>query len=222
MENRMSAIVFDLDGTLIDSAPDICAAVNKMLADQGHEPLNLKTVTSFIGNGLPNLVELVIGATGLDMALHDTLTSSVLAHYETTNGVETTLYPGVREVLTNLHRDGHKLGLCTNKILAPARNILVHFDLQDLFSAFIGGDSLEMRKPHPAPLLTTFKALGETGIYVGDSEVDAETAKRAGIPFALFTEGYRKTPVAVLPHQWSFSHFDALPAIVATASEMVD
>lgn len=217
----MSAIVFDLDGTLIDSAPDICAAVNLMLADQNQAPLALRTVISFIGNGLPHLVGLVIKKTGLDMAQHNALTTTVLDHYTAGNSAKTILYPGVRTVLEALHRDGHYLGLCTNKPLAPARDILDHFDLTPLFSSVVGGDSLKTRKPDPAPLLATFDALvaghpgTRTGLYVGDSEVDAETAQRAGIPFALFSEGYRKTPVADMPHDWLFSQFSALPEIVA-------
>lgn len=215
----MSTIVFDLDGTLIDSAPDICAAVNKMLSDQGIAPLTLVAFTAFIGNGLPHLVGLVIDATGLDRIHHEALTKVVLGHYLDGNGTKTTLYPGVRAVLETLHHEGHQLGLCTNKPLTPARAILDHFALSRLFSTIIGGDSLAQRKPHPAPLLATFSALGQPGLYVGDSEVDAETAQRAQVPFALFTEGYRKTPVADLPHSWSFSQFAALPEIVELAQK---
>jgi phosphoglycolate phosphatase len=221
MESRMSAIVFDLDGTLIDSAPDLRAAVNAMLRDQAQAPLDLATITSFIGNGVPQLVRLAMQARGLDMTRHEALTANMLNHYNAGNSALTTLYSGVREVLETLHRDGHHLGLCTNKPIAPTRDLLQHFDLTDLFSAIIGGDSLPERKPHAAPLLATFKALGGSGIYVGDSEVDAQTAQNANIPFALFTEGYRKTPVAVLPHDWSFSSFTALPAIIETSANIV-
>jgi len=213
----MIPIVFDLDGTLIDSAPDICAAANKMLEDEGLEPLDLPTVTSFIGNGLPNLVGLVMQARGLDMTRLKALTANMLDHYSAGKGALTTLYPGVREVLETLRHNGHPLGLCTNKLIAPARENLAYFDLTELFSFVLGGDSLAERKPHPAPLLATFDALGGNGIYVGDSEVDAETAQRAEIPFALYTEGYRKTPVALLPHTWSFSDFASLPGIVSAS-----
>jgi len=205
----MNTIVFDLDGTLIDSAPDLRAAVNAMLKDEGQEPFDLATVTSFIGNGIPTLVRLAMEARGLDMARHEALVVNMLAHYNAGKGALTTLYAGVREVLETLHRDGHALGLCTNKPTAPARDLLAQFELTGLFSAVVGGDSLPERKPHPAPLLATFEALGGNGIYVGDSEVDAETAKRAKIPFALYTEGYRKTPVALLPHECAFSDFAA-------------
>ncbi len=212
----MNAIVFDLDGTLIDSAPDLGAAVNRMLADQALEPLDLPTITSFIGNGLPQLVRLAMMARAMDMTRHDALTEVVLGHYKAAAGAFTTLYPGVRAALNDLQQGGYALGLCTNKPIGPARDVLDQFDLNHLFGAVIGGDSLATRKPHPAPLLATFDALGASGIYVGDSEVDAETAQRAGVAFALYTEGYRKSPVAVLPHKWAFSDFAALPAIVAS------
>lgn len=213
----MSAIVFDLDGTLIDSAPDLGAAVNRMLDGESLAPLDQPTIISFIGNGMPRLVELAMAATGLDPDRHAELTKIVLKDYTANSGVLTKLYPGVIEMLQGLHDAGHMLGLCTNKPVAPTREILDHFDLSPLFSAVIGGDSLPQRKPHPAPLTATFDALGQTGLYVGDSEVDAQTAQTAGIPFALFTEGYRKGPITDLPHDWAFDTFSKLPGIVATA-----
>ena len=212
----MSAIVFDLDGTLIDSAPDLRAAANAMLADERLEPLDLVTITSFIGNGLPHLVRRVMEFRGLDMTRHDALTDTVLNHYAAAKGAYTTLYPNVKQVLTGLRADGHVLGLCTNKPIAPTRDVLEQLDLAGLFETVIAGDSLPQRKPHPAPLLAAFKALGSSGLYVGDSEVDAETAQRGEVPFALFTEGYRKTPVSGMAHRWSFSDFAALPTIVAS------
>ncbi len=216
----MTAIVFDLDGTLIDSAPDLRAAANRMLEGEGFEPLDLPTIISFIGNGLPNLVRLAMEARGLDMTRHDALTEQVVGHYSAGNGALTALYPGVMDVLNGLKEQGHTLGLCTNKPIVATHEVLGQFSLTEMFSAVIGGDSLGQRKPHPAPLQATFDALGSSGIYVGDSEVDAETAQRAEVPFALFTEGYRKTPVAMLPHKWSFRDFAALPAIVASAQTL--
>ena len=126
----------------------------------------------------------------------------------------------MRTVLETLHQKGHRIGLCTNKPVAPTNDILDHFGLTNLFSVVIGGDSLAQRKPDPAPLLAAFEALGGPGIYVGDSEVDAQTAERAGIPIALFTEGYRKTPVAELTHEWAFRDFADLSAIIATSQSL--
>lgn len=200
-----ASIVFDLDGTLVDSAPDIAAAVNAMLADEGYEPLSLATVTSFVGNGLPQLVKLVIRHVGLDMARHAELSAATLAHYNRASTALTVLYPGILDALEHFQACGIKMGLCTNKPEDPARHVLDAFDLTRFFDVVIGGDSLPQRKPDPAPLRATFEALGGSHqIYVGDSEVDAETAHRAGVSFLLFTQGYRKTPVAELPHHATF------------------
>lgn len=216
----MTAIVFDLDGTLIDSAPDIRAAANRMLEGEGQPPLDLATIISFIGNGLPKLVERVIGARGLDMADHDRLTGVTLDHYSRAASDLTVAYPGMAAALDRLRGVGHVLGICTNKPEAPARDILRDMDLARYFDAVIGGDSLAVKKPDPAPLRRTFEMLGKgPGLYVGDSEVDAETARNAGVPFLLFTEGYRKSPIAALPHRARFSDFADLPDLVAAALE---
>ena len=208
----MTRIIFDLDGTLIDSAPDIHLAVNLMLSEQNLAPLDLASVTSFIGNGVPNLVRLAMQARDIDLAKHDACVTSMAHHYDQVNGRLTQLYPGARIALEQLQRDGHTLALCTNKPLEPARQIVNTFDMTSLFDHVIGGDSLPQRKPDPAMLLACL--MNGKGLYVGDSEVDAETADRAGVPFALFTQGYRKTPVAQLVHRYKFDDFRDLAAIV--------
>ncbi|CUH82437.1 phosphoglycolate phosphatase [Tropicibacter naphthalenivorans] len=211
----MARIVFDLDGTLIDSAPDIHLAVTRFLEEEGVATLDLPTITSFIGNGLPHLVRLVINATPLRIEHHARHTKRVMEHYDAVNGQLTRLYPGVRETLNVLQGQGHQLGLCTNKPSAPTRAILDEMGLIH-FQAVVGGDSLPTRKPDPDPLNAAFAELGEgPEIYVGDSEVDAETARRAHVPFLLFTQGYRKSPVAELPHSATFDSFAELPDLVA-------
>ncbi|MFN4154464.1 MAG: phosphoglycolate phosphatase [Paracoccaceae bacterium] len=209
-------VVFDLDGTLIDSAPDIHAAVARMLEGEGRAALDLATVTSFVGNGLPKLVERVVGRVGLDMAHHPRLTKATLDHYNAASSDLTRPYPGVVAALEVLLGEGHAMAVCTNKPEAPARAILRDLGLERFFSVVIGGDSLAVTKPDPAPLHACIAALGGgPTIYVGDSEVDAATAQAARVPFALFTEGYRKTPVAELPHDAVFADFHGLPALLA-------
>lgn len=212
----MRAIVFDLDGTLIDSAPDIRAAINRTLTDEGHAALDLPTVVSFIGHGLPNLVVKAMGARGIPMADHARLTAATLAHYNAASNDLTRPYPGVMTVLEGLRRDGHRLGICTNKPEAPARKVLAQFGVAHLFDVVVGGDTLATKKPDPAPLHHAFAALGmDSGLYVGDSEVDAETAQAAGVPFAFFTQGYCHIPHADVTCIARFDHFDTLPGIVA-------
>ncbi len=213
----MTAIIFDLDGTLIDSAPDIHAAVARVLAREGLLPLTFPTVRGFIGNGVPVLIDRVMAARDIrpDPVMRDHLIARFLEEYGPASTDLTALYPNVRPALQSLQDAGHQMGICTNKPEGPARSILAAFGLLPFFGVVIGGDSLGVRKPHPEPLTTALAMLGGApALFVGDSEVDAETALAAGIPFALFTEGYRKTAVADLPHLHAFSDFAALPALV--------
>ncbi len=209
-------LIFDLDGTLIDSAPDIQAAVNRMLADQGLPPLDLPTVTSFVGNGLPKLVERVMARCGLAPARHKELTRITLDFYNADPATLTRPYPGVPQALKALEAAGHRLALCTNKPEVPARAILADLGLARHFPVVIGGDSLPVNKPEPAPALECVRLMGGgAAAFIGDSEVDAATAEAAGLPFYLFTEGYRKSPVDALPHHAAFADFAVLPALLA-------
>jgi phosphoglycolate phosphatase len=208
-------IVFDLDGTLVDSVPDLSAAVNVMLSAEGVAPLDQATVTGFVGNGLPKLVERTMAHVGLDPAEHARLTQATLKAYKAEPTARTRVYPGVEEALARLRAAGHRLGLCTNKPHDPAMDVMDHFGLTQYFEVVIGGDSLPVKKPDPEPLLHSLVALGDgPALFVGDSEVDAETALRAGVDFALFTEGYRKGPVDSLPHRYVFSHFRELRGLL--------
>lgn len=217
----MRAIVFDLDGTLIDSAPDLHAAAVKMLAGENLPPLGFAQVRGFIGNGVPALVERIMAAARIpqDAATHRRLVAEFLKHYEAAPADRTTLFPEAGAVVTRLKAQGFALGICTNKPEAPSREILRIFGLTEAFEVVIGGDTLDARKPHPAPLRAAFTRLGARAacLYVGDSEVDAETAARAEAPFALFTEGYRKAPVGELAHAYAFAHYREFEAIVAQA-----
>ena len=209
----MRAAIFDLDGTLVDSAPDIHAAANIVLADQGLAPLTLDEARRFIGAGAPVFVERMAAARL--PAPDPDRTAAMLGHflelYEGAVGL-TRLYPGARETLERLDAEGWRLGLCTNKPEGPTRAVLAHFGLERFFPAVVGGDTFPVRKPDPAPLRHVVAALGATApVYVGDSETDAATALAAGIPFALYTEGYRHTPVADLPHAFAFADWSRLP-----------
>jgi phosphoglycolate phosphatase len=212
------AIVFDLDGTLVDSVGDLHLATNKMLAEFDKAPLSLAKITSFIGNGIPALVGLARQEVGLPEALQDQMQTRMLAHYSDHPADLTRPYDGVVATLTALQAAGHPMGVCTNKFHAPSVQVLEALDLMRFFDVVIGGDSLPQRKPHPAPLFAAFDALG-TGrrLYIGDSEVDAETAAQANIPFGLFTRGYRKTPVEQMAKTFAFDDYAALLAWVSAA-----
>jgi phosphoglycolate phosphatase len=207
----MKSVIFDLDGTLINSAPDILAAVNRTLSDRNVEPINLVTLTSFIGNGLPHLVRLTMEHVGLPLSEHAAMSKKTLAYYNSASANLTQFYNGVPEFLQYLNKLGVTMGICTNKPYEPTMDILQKFHIIKYFDVVIGGDSLPQRKPDPTPLQRAIDTLGAKKIlYVGDSEVDAETALRARVPFALFTRGYRNTPVDDLPHVIAFEDFSEL------------
>ncbi|WP_112874624.1 phosphoglycolate phosphatase [Paracoccus endophyticus] len=215
-------VIFDLDGTLIDSAPDIHKTANEVLAGEGLGPLDLPTVRSFIGHGVPHLVGRLLGAHGIaDEGRAARMVSRFGARYEGAVGL-TRLYPGAAEALAALVAQGHRLGLCTNKPVAPARAVMRHLGILDHFTAIIGGDSAPQRKPDPEPLQMAVAACGGgPAVYVGDSEVDAACAAAAEVPLIVHTEGYRKTPVEAFRPVAVFSDFAALPGIVAAQAEVL-
>lgn len=212
-------IIFDLDGTLVDSVADIRTAVNMVLADAGYQELALPRVRSFIGEGAQMLIRQVIDAVGANEALLGDWHRAFLHHYETVMLDDTRPYPGVVEALTALMDQGARLAVCTNKPEEPARRILTATGLAPFFEGVVGGDTLPTRKPAPEPVFHAMGLLGaSTAVFVGDSEIDAAAAQAAGLPFFLFTEGYRKTPVERLTHQAVFDHFAQLPERIGELS----
>ncbi|NBB98842.1 MAG: phosphoglycolate phosphatase [Alphaproteobacteria bacterium] len=211
----MSGVIFDLDGTLIDSAPDIHAAANAVLQGEGLPLVTFTQSRSFVGRGARVFVERMERAVtgGNDQALTDHLHARFLHFYERAHE-NTRIYPGVEALLDGLRADGFALGLCTNKPMGPTRAVLAHLGWEQFFDVVIGGDSLPVAKPDPAPLMAVVEGLGLTLpqiTYIGDSETDAETAERAGARFGLFTEGYRQTAPEDMYHQFRFDDYRALP-----------
>ncbi len=211
-------VVFDLDGTLIDSVPDIHACVNAVLRQNGADALSLDRVRSFVGGGVEVLWTKVIAAARLDPALQRDLIASFMTRYHDATQL-TRIFAGVTDALGILADRGHPLGICTNKPLGVTEVILNHFGIRHLFGAVIGGDSLPQKKPDPAPLIATFLALGcdpatSPAIYVGDSEFDAHCAAAVPVPFLLYTHGYRQTPIDQLPHHATFDDYASLPGLV--------
>ncbi len=207
----MKSVVFDLDGTLIDSAPDLQAAANKMLAAYGFAPLDIPTIEGFIGNGVPKLVERCLRVYG--KPLSEEAVEKMRAYYDADPFTFTGPYDGVVDCLVALKAAGIKLSVCTNKPLAPAITILDGLNLTKFFDVVVGGDTYSTHKPDPQPLLGCMDKMGAemaNTIYVGDSETDAQTAKNADMTFALFSGGYRKTPCEDLRHHFLFDDFAAL------------
>ncbi len=210
------SVIFDLDGTLIDSVPAIHAVSNAVLTEMGFEPLSLPMIRSFVGKGVPNLVRQLLITSGEDPdgPLFARVEHALIARYET--DVEGNVpYPNVIAALDTLKEMGCRMAVCTNKPFAPAEAALRHVGLWEYFELTLGGDSMPTRKPEPQMLHHCHQALGGGAmIYVGDSEVDAETAVNAQAPFAIYSEGYRKTPLAEVPHDVAFSDWAMLPGLV--------
>lgn len=210
------AIVFDLDGTLIDSAPDLHVALNKVLEGEGAAPVTLAETQGFIGHGIPSLVQEARLARNLPADRQAAMTDAMFRHYLAAPADLTRPYPGAVDFLSLLRDRGHPLGLCTNKALAPTLEILDALDLRRFFDVVVAGDSLPQKKPDPAPLLAAFAPLGMPLCSIGDSEVDAETAARAGIRFGLHLRGYRKAPPGALRHGFAFDAYgpQLYPALI--------
>jgi phosphoglycolate phosphatase len=200
--------------------PDIHNAAAKMLAEAGHTPLGIDRIRSFIGNGVPALISKImhdIGEPAEDPARHALLEKSFTHHYVAAPAELGQVFDNVQNTLMSLSKDGFSLAVCTNKPEAIARQILKDLKIASYFRAVVGGDSLTVRKPDPAPLQAAMHMADATAaIYVGDSEVDSETAQAAGVPFLLFTKGYRKSPLSEIQNQGLFSDFAELPALIRT------
>ena len=197
------AIIFDLDGTLIHSAPDLHSAANATLNALGRETLDLPTVISFIGNGVEKLVERSLNATGgYNAPLRQAALDLFLKSYNQNMTTLTRPYPGVVSALHAFRDTGVPLGICTNKPTKPAQEICDRLDLTQFFTVIAGAEDGHAKKPDPAPLLGCIKDLrvqpSET-LYVGDSAIDWLTARNADVPFRLFAKGYLNAPLADLP-----------------------
>lgn len=210
-------LIYDLDGTLVASAPDIHDAVNRVLADLDMAALPYDTVVSFIGNGVPKLMERVMRAVEIAHTdvRHAELVTAFTAHYAANPATLSYLNKGALKTLDYLRAEGHKMAICTNKPYGLTMQVLQGLEITDYFAVVIGGDSLPVKKPDAAPLVRAMELLEQDScIYIGDSEVDAQTAQNAGQPFFLFTDGYRKTAAADLGADAQFDDFVNLPVLI--------
>lgn len=190
-------IIFDLDGTLIDSMPDLASAINKMLLHYNLGPLQLEQVISYVGNGAKNLVvkslELAMkGREVPEQMLQEAFDIYLLAYKEAFCD-KTDVYPDVTETLNYLNNKGYLLAICTNKPLFFIEPILEKLSIKQYFKYWIGEDSLSAKKPDAAPLLhiiTELESTLEKSIMVGDSKNDILAAKNAGIESIGVSYGY--------------------------------
>ena len=212
----MASLIFDLDGTLVDSAELLKDVGNTILDELELPRLSVEESRRYIGNGARAYLERALRARHYhaDKSFPDLL-SQFMTLYTEAPGSRNKSMPFVIETLKKLARDGHSLALCTNKPTAPTQVLLKALDWVETFQAVICGDTLEHRKPHPAPLLEARRKLPVAAtIYIGDSEVDAAAAGAADIPFILFTQGYRSKSIEELQPLATFDDFRELPALV--------
>ena len=224
--NWPQAILFDLDGTLIDSAPDIASALNALLGELKLAEFPPEDVTRMIGGGMPLLIEKALKARGqaADKDRLATLTARFVEIYTPRATDETRLYPGVRDVLESYRNDGVALGVCTNKPEGVTRVIIESLGVADLFGAVIGGDTLRVKKPDPAPLLAALESLAcdaQCALMVGDSVVDARAARAAALPVLLVSYGYTRTPVREMDTDGIVDSFAQLPEAVRGLSNIL-
>jgi phosphoglycolate phosphatase len=215
IRGRRHIAVFDLDGTLVDSLPDLAIALNKLLAEEGRRRLAPDEVRVMVGEGALRLVERAFAATGApaDQA-GPALVTRFLAHYEGNAAEHTRLFPGAHEALRRLAADGWRLAVCTNKPYRPSMEILDALGVAPLFAAVLGGDSAPFRKPDPRHLAATLDSMGATpdeAVFVGDSPNDLGAARGLGVPVALVTFGYSRVPVAELGADALLDSFHDLP-----------
>jgi phosphoglycolate phosphatase len=208
-------LVFDLDGTLIDSAPDLCAALNQMLAERGYPPLVLPQVRQMIGDGVPTLVARALAASGADPGEAAAALPRFAQFYEADAVRQTRPYPGVPETLMALRERGYRTAICTNKPQRATETVLSGLGLARLFDAVAGGDRFAVRKPDPGHLLGLIRLLdGDTAAaaMIGDNENDAAAARAAGLPVILMRYGYARVDPETLGADALLDDFADLPA----------
>ena len=189
------AVTIDLDGTLLDTIPDLAAAANFMLAELGYAPLALERIRTFVGKGIPRLVEraLTAAAGEVECTLLQRALEIFERHYVVTNGRHTTIYPGAKEGLARLRDRGFPLACVTNKSARFTHPLLETIGLAPYFEEVVSGDTLPLKKPDPAPLLHACEALNvkpSDMLMIGDSLNDTQAARAAGCPVFCVTYGY--------------------------------
>ena len=213
---RFDTIIFDLDGTLVDTGPDLTAALNHVLSQFGRQTVNERAVRDMVGHGARKLLERGLAATGeCTEALVERGMPIFLVFYAANYCVHSAPYAGIEAAMDALAAQGKKLAICTNKPEALTHKLLAALGWQNRFAAIVGGDSLPVRKPDPAPLREALaRAGGADPAFVGDSITDTDTARAARVPSIAVSFGFSDRPPSELGADMLIHHFDELlPAL---------
>jgi phosphoglycolate phosphatase len=221
-EFQPTSIVWDLDGTLVDSAPDLASALNTVLDKRGFFTHSIDVVRTMIGNGVPKLVERGFNAVGVrpDPVQLDELIAMFVKEYKACATDNTRPYPGVVEALQEIHSMNIPMGVCTNKPEAFTKQILEGLGLSGYFSSVVGGDSTSARKPDPEPVLACLRGLVSepaSSLMIGDSVHDVHAAHAAGVTVGVVPWGYRSAPVEELGADFVLRDITALPGMIREA-----
>ena len=221
-----TAIIWDLDGTLVDSAPDLATALNAVLDTRGFFTLTTEEVRTMIGNGVPKLVERGFNAVGMrpDQAQLDGLVAMFVEEYRACATNQTHPYPGMVEVLEEIHGMNIPMGICTNKPEGFTRQILEGLGLARFFSSVVGGDTTSARKPDAEPVLACLRGLvaePALSLMIGDSEHDVRAARAAGVTVGVVPWGYRAAPVETLGADFILHDPAGLPGMIRAAERVL-
>lgn len=214
-------ILFDLDGTLADTAADLCETMNVILARHGRRRVSEARVRHLVGGGARLLMERGFRETGepASEALIDQAFDEFIAYYSEHIADHTVLWPGMEDTLKRLEEADALLAVCTNKAERLSRQLLEKLAIDRYFPVVIGGDTLPVKKPDPEHLFEAVRLLGGdrgAAVMVGDSEADIGAAKNARIPSICVSFGYTRVPVSELGADIVIDHFDEFPRALAT------
>lgn len=212
---KLPTLVFDLDGTLVDTARDLMETLNVILAREGVEPFPVEAAHGLLGAGARALIERGLAAAGKSVSPErmEVLFRDFLAHYGEHLHDNSNPYPGVRDALADFQRKGYRQAVCTNKMQNHSHLLLERLALKPYFAAVAGRDTFPFFKPDPRHLTETILAAGGVAthaIMVGDSRTDADTARHAGLPAILVSFGYTDVPAQTLGAEIVIDHFDDL------------
>jgi phosphoglycolate phosphatase len=217
--NPAPIVVFDLDGTLVDTAPDLVGTLNLVLTEEGLPAVELDQARPLIGAGIRPLIERALSTQNRNLPTEevDAMFARFLRHYHDHIADRSRPYPGVEAALDRLAENGLRLAVCTNKYEALSLRLLNALGLTQRFAAICGQDTFPMKKPDPETLrLTIARASGDPvqAVMVGDSDTDVRLARAATVPVIGVDFGYTPTPMAELAPDRLIGHFDSLPAAV--------